>query len=89
VKGASLWYALILLGTFGVGWKGLKGTNTLAYYENSQITVVKYFMTFGLGNVCFFSFYEAKNKINVNNSSTLEAREEIKSDFESFESLFL
>jgi hypothetical protein len=27
-----------------LGWKGLPGTNTLAYYENPQITAVKKFI---------------------------------------------
>jgi len=29
-----------------LGWKGLPGTNTLAYYENLQLTAVKSFITF-------------------------------------------
>ncbi len=29
----------------GIGWKGLSGTNTLAYYENFQITDIKCFIT--------------------------------------------
>jgi hypothetical protein len=33
------------------GWKGLPGTNTLAYYENSKIADVKSFITLGLGLV--------------------------------------
>ncbi len=28
-----------------LGWKGLPGTNTLAYYENSKITALKSFIT--------------------------------------------
>ena len=31
------------------GWKGLLGTNTLAYYENSLNTSVKSFITLGPG----------------------------------------
>jgi hypothetical protein len=30
-----------------LGWKGLLGTNTLAYYENSQIMDRKSFITLG------------------------------------------
>ncbi len=30
-----------------VGWKGLPGTNTLAYYEYSSITAVKSVITWG------------------------------------------
>ncbi len=31
------------------GWKGLLGTNKLAYYENSLITSIKSFMSLVLG----------------------------------------
>jgi len=29
----------------GLGWKGLPGTNTLAYYEKVQLTAVRSFIT--------------------------------------------
>jgi hypothetical protein len=32
-----------------LGWKGLPGTNTLAYYENSKIMAVKSFITLAPG----------------------------------------
>ncbi len=32
-----------------LGWKGLPWTNTIGYYENSLITAVKSFITFGPG----------------------------------------
>jgi len=32
-----------------LGWKGLPGTNTLAYYGNSQLTSVKSFITLAPG----------------------------------------
>jgi hypothetical protein len=32
-------------------WNGLAGANTLAYYENSQLTTVKSFITLALGLV--------------------------------------
>jgi hypothetical protein len=32
-----------------LGWKGLPGTNTLAYYENSEITTVKSFIVKATG----------------------------------------
>ncbi len=32
-----------------LGWKGLSGTNTLAYYENLEITDRKSFITLGSG----------------------------------------
>jgi hypothetical protein len=47
LKGASLSSALALLENIGLGWKGLPGTNTLAYYKHSQITAVKSFITMG------------------------------------------
>jgi hypothetical protein len=41
-----------------LGWKGLPGTNTLAYYENSLITDRKSFITLGPGGnvIKLFSF---------------------------------
>ncbi len=39
LKGASLGWAPARL-----GWKGLHGTNTLAYFENPQITAGKVFI---------------------------------------------
>ncbi len=33
LKGASLGYALAIPANIRLGWKGLPGTNTLAYYE--------------------------------------------------------
>ncbi len=35
MKGGLLKYALALCANIRLGWKGLPGTNTLAYYENS------------------------------------------------------
>jgi hypothetical protein len=35
----------LLLGRLLPGWKGLSGTNTLAYYKHSLIGVVKSFIT--------------------------------------------
>ncbi len=32
-----------------LGWKGLSGTNALAYYEKSQFTAVKMFRTLSPG----------------------------------------
>jgi hypothetical protein len=34
-----------------LGWKGLLGTNTLAYYESSKITDRKSFIALGPGNI--------------------------------------
>jgi hypothetical protein len=33
-----------------LGWKGLRGTNILAYYKNLQITTVKSFSTLARGS---------------------------------------
>jgi hypothetical protein len=41
MKGALLRQALALHANIQLGWKGLPGTNTLAYNENLQITAVK------------------------------------------------
>jgi hypothetical protein len=40
---------LVLLANIRLGWKGLPGTNNLAYYKYSKITPVKSFITLGLG----------------------------------------
>jgi hypothetical protein len=41
-------YSHIALSTnIRLGWKGLPGTNTLAFHEHSQITDVKVFVTLG------------------------------------------
>ncbi len=45
LKGASLVLALALLANITRGWKGLLVKNGLAYYEISQITAVKSFIT--------------------------------------------
>ncbi len=45
LKGASLRQAPDLPANIRLYWKGLPDTNTLAYYENSQIAVVKGFIT--------------------------------------------
>jgi hypothetical protein len=44
---ASLGKTLSLPVNIRLGWKGLSGTNTLAYYKNPQITVIK--SVFGIG----------------------------------------
>jgi hypothetical protein len=41
--------AVALLANIRLGWKRLRETNTLAYYEHSYITVVKSFMTLAPG----------------------------------------
>ncbi len=51
-----------------LGWNGLKGTNTLAYYENSQITDAKSLITlvpgFASSNLFNFSkFTRQRNKL--------------------------
>jgi hypothetical protein len=37
-----------------LGWKGLPGTNALAYYEKSQLTAVKSFITLAPGALIIF-----------------------------------
>jgi hypothetical protein len=49
LKGASFRLALALLGNIRQGWKGLPGTDTVAYYENSYITDIKRFVSLGPG----------------------------------------
>jgi hypothetical protein len=49
LKGFSIRLALALHANNIVGWKGLPGTNTLAYYELSQIRYVNGFITLGPG----------------------------------------
>ncbi len=41
LKGVLLEKSLALPTNIRLGWRGLPGTNTLAYYENPEITVVK------------------------------------------------
>jgi hypothetical protein len=45
LSGAPGRLAPALLTNIRLAWKGLTGTNTLAYYENSSITKVKSFIT--------------------------------------------
>jgi len=45
LKGASFGQALALSTNIRLSWKGLLGTNALAYYEKSQLTAVKSFIT--------------------------------------------
>jgi hypothetical protein len=42
LKGASLGYDPALPVNIRLGWKGLSGTNALAYYEKSYLTDVKH-----------------------------------------------
>jgi hypothetical protein len=46
-KGASLEWALDLPANIRLGWKGLPGTNTLAYNKNLYITAIKSFIVQG------------------------------------------
>ncbi len=46
LSGATLEDRLLALPeSIRLGWKGLPGTNALAYYENSYVTAVKSFIT--------------------------------------------
>ncbi len=49
LNGASLGYTLALPANIRLVWKSLPGTNALAYYENSQLTVIKRFITLAHG----------------------------------------
>ncbi len=40
-------WAYASLASIGLGWKGLSGTNTLAYYNHLSIVDVKSFITLG------------------------------------------
>ncbi len=48
LQGPSLRQALALFAIIRLGWKGMPGTNTIAYYESLQITDRKSFITLGL-----------------------------------------
>ncbi len=54
LKCSSLRKALALPANIRLGWKGLPGTNTLAYYENPQITTVKSFIVQATGGKIFW-----------------------------------
>ncbi len=45
MKGASLWKATVLLANIRLFWKGLPGTNTLAYEEHKYIKELISFIT--------------------------------------------
>jgi hypothetical protein len=52
VSGGPLYGKLLVLpATISLGWKGMPWTNSLAYYEHSQITEEKSFITLGTGVV--------------------------------------
>jgi hypothetical protein len=53
LKGPSLRWAGATLTNIRMGWKGLPGTNTLAYYEHSEIAGMKGFITLGPGQKGF------------------------------------
>jgi hypothetical protein len=48
---------MALLTNIRLGWKCLPGTNTLAYYEHSEIMDVKSFITLCPGHISFKTFY--------------------------------
>ena len=50
LSGVPLYGRLLASPTnISVGWKGLLGTNALAYYEKSLLTAVKSFITLATG----------------------------------------
>ncbi len=62
LSGAPLYGNLLALPTnIRLGWKGLSGTNALAYYEKAQLTAVKCFITlaattFGITTIIIATF---------------------------------
>jgi hypothetical protein len=46
LKDASLSPAMAFVTNIRIGWRGLPGTNAVAYYENTSITNVKSFIIF-------------------------------------------
>jgi hypothetical protein len=53
LSGAPLWGRRLALHTNNrIGWKGLPGANTLAYYANLKFTSVKSFITLTEGEYC-------------------------------------
>ncbi len=68
LSGVPLYGKLLALPmSIRLGWKGLLGTNTLAHYENSQITDMKSFITlapgFNVSKLFFFVTDAPKNKL--------------------------
>ncbi len=57
---ASHGYAFTLPTNFRLNWVGLPETKTLAYYENSLITAVKSFVTFGPRHGCYDLSYNVQ-----------------------------
>jgi len=66
-----------------LGWKGLPGTNALAYFEKSQLTAVQSFITLATGILMYMvksltkrhiSFYSKMSKIGVSESIVSEIR---------------
>jgi hypothetical protein len=55
LKGASLWYATVLLKNIRLGWKGLPGANTLTYYNYCKLRL-QFFMIMGLGDKVFEAY---------------------------------
>jgi hypothetical protein len=49
LKGDSLGQAPAFLTNITLGWKSLPGTNALAYYSNSKLTTVNFFITLATG----------------------------------------
>ncbi len=49
LKGALLGKALDLHTNIRLNWNGLRGTNTLAYFKQSEITTIKSFIILGPG----------------------------------------
>ncbi len=62
MKGSSIGWAPVLPANIILGWKGLAGANTLAYYENLRIVSVKSITTLGLDVIIIKPFYSPKTQ---------------------------
>ncbi len=61
LKGASLGKALASPAHIRLGWKGLSGTNTLAYYKNLYFMTVKSFIVQAPGSKIIKHFSSSLN----------------------------
>jgi hypothetical protein len=66
LSSAAVYYRLLVLQTdIRIGWKGLPRTNTIAYYEYSQITAVKSLINFKSRSQAYQTFngHNLRNKL--------------------------
>jgi hypothetical protein len=76
LKGDSLGQAPPFLTNITLGWKGLPGKNAVAYYSNSKLTTVKFFITLATGGSKVLRYVSllllSENWKIVKNSTTSE-----------------